>query len=101
MPIASSASQDFVQTCLCRIEREFGISQAHVLANALMIKRRLDKSGATAFGICPQYLPPDDDEPYVPFQGTDSKVGYKGPEVLMDAWLQAGLPSLSTMQPDY
>ncbi|KAJ4364009.1 hypothetical protein N0V83_009464 [Neocucurbitaria cava] len=98
MPTATPASQDYVYTCLKRIECEFGINQALVLANALKIKRYLDKSGAVAFGICPQYLPPDEG-PYVPYQGTDNKVGFTGPELLMDAYFQAGFPSLETMQP--
>lgn len=98
MPLASSTTQDYVQSCLYRIEREFGISQAKVLATALRIKRMLDKSGAIAFGICPQYLPPDD-EPWVPYHGTDSKVCFKGPEVLLEANFQAALPSLGTLQP--
>ncbi|CAO2649762.1 Nn.00g010540.m01.CDS01 [Neocucurbitaria sp. VM-36] len=97
MPTASPLSQDFVYTCLKRIECEFGINQARVLGDALKFKRQLDSSGATAFGICPQYLPPDGG-PYVPYQGTDSKVGFMGPELLMNADFQAGFPSVGRMQ---
>lgn len=57
MPTASRMSQDFVYTCLNRIGHEFGINQAKILANALEIKMQLDNSQATAFEICPQYLP--------------------------------------------
>jgi hypothetical protein len=73
MPLASPSSQNFVQSCLDRIEREFGISQAKVLCTALKVKRRLDATGAMPFGICTQYLPPDDG-PYVPYQGRDMAV---------------------------
>lgn len=100
MPLATPRSQDYVYTCLARIEREFGINQARVLGNALQIKRTLDGYGATAFGICPQYLP-HIEGPYVPFQGMGTKVGYAGPELLMDAGFQAGLPSPGTAQPTY
>jgi hypothetical protein len=84
MPMASSKSQDFVYTCLKRVEREFGINQAHVLANALQYKRELARKGAIAFGICPHYLPADGG-PYVPRQDVESKVGHESPEVLMEA----------------
>ncbi|KAF2848593.1 hypothetical protein T440DRAFT_169029 [Plenodomus tracheiphilus IPT5] len=98
MPLASPASQDFVQTCLVRIEREFGIRQARVLAGALRLKVRLDKQGATAFGICPQYLPPDD-EPYVSYQGTGSHGGKRSSEMLMGGASQAALPSFHYCNP--
>jgi hypothetical protein len=57
------------------VEREFGINQARVLANALQYKRDLARKGAIAFGICPQYLPVDEG-PYVPRQDSDSKVSH-------------------------
>ncbi|KAF2024060.1 hypothetical protein EK21DRAFT_79550 [Setomelanomma holmii] len=98
MPTASPASQDFVLDCFGRIERDFGVNQAKVLATALRRKREMINGGETAFDICPQYLPPDDG-PSVPFQGTDSKVGVLGPEVLMDATIQAGFPSIKLVQP--
>lgn len=98
MPLASAKTQDFVQTCLLRIEREFGIGQAKVLSNALRLKRNLDKFGATAFGICPQYLPHDDGS-YELYQGTDSKVGFMGPEVLLDATFQAVFPPVASIEP--
>jgi hypothetical protein len=75
MPLASSESQDHVYTCLTRVEREFGINQARVLANALQYKRRLASKGAIAFGICPQYLPVDGG-PYFPEQDLENKVGH-------------------------
>ena len=100
MPIATPESQDFVAKCMSRVEREFGINQAKVLADALRYKRLLANKGAIAFGICPQYLPPDEG-PYVPFQGSDSKVGYTSPEVLMEATFRAALPSIVGVQPRY
>ncbi|KAF1833866.1 hypothetical protein BDW02DRAFT_569612 [Decorospora gaudefroyi] len=57
MPIASPESQDYVYKCLIRMEREFGINQARVLANALQLKRQLDRQSALPFSICPDYLP--------------------------------------------
>ncbi|KAH7092405.1 hypothetical protein FB567DRAFT_237164 [Paraphoma chrysanthemicola] len=72
MPTASPSSQDYVLQCFGRIEREFGINQAKVLANALTMKRGMINGGETTFGICPQYLPPDG-EPYIPPQGSDRK----------------------------
>lgn len=57
MPTASRASQNFVFKCLNRIGQEFGINQAKVLANILKAKVRLHSSQATAFEVCPQYLP--------------------------------------------
>ncbi|KNG46724.1 c6 finger domain-containing protein [Stemphylium lycopersici] len=59
MPIATPESQEFIAKCMSRVEREFGINQAKVLADALQYKRLLTSKGAIAFGICPQYLPPD------------------------------------------
>jgi len=94
MPLASPKSQDFVHNCMTRIEHEFGINQARVLSNALKLKRHLASRGAIAFGICPQYLPPDDG-PYVPQQGLYNKVGRKVPELLMEASFQASLPSVA------
>jgi hypothetical protein len=75
MPMASSESQDHIYTCLSRVEREFGINQARVLANALQHKRRLASKGAIAFGICPQYLPMAEG-PYFPEQDLKDKVGH-------------------------
>jgi hypothetical protein len=83
--MASSDSQDYVYTCLTRVEREFGINQARVLANALQYKRHLASKGAISFSICPQYLPADGG-PY-PRQESDSKVGRRSPEVLKKAAL--------------
>lgn len=94
MPMASPESQDFVQKYMSRIEHEFGIKQARVFGNALRLKRYLDQKGAIAFGICPQYLPPDGPESYVPHQHLYSKVGQQAPELLMEASFQAALPSL-------
>jgi hypothetical protein len=76
MPMASSESQDFVYTYLTRVEREFGINQARVLANALQYKRELARKGAIAFGICPQYLPADEG-PYLPRENSDNKVCHR------------------------
>jgi hypothetical protein len=72
--MASSDSQDYVYNCLTRVEREFGINQARVLANALQYKRFLASKGAISFSICPQYLPADGG-PY-PQRDTNSKVGH-------------------------
>ncbi|KAI4688233.1 uncharacterized protein J4E84_005164 [Alternaria hordeiaustralica] len=74
MPMASPESQDFVQKYMSRIEHEFGIKQARVLGQALRLKRYLDQKGAIAFGICPEYLPPDGTETYVSHQHLYSKV---------------------------
>jgi hypothetical protein len=94
MPLASPRSQDFVDNCMTRIEHEFGINQARVLSNALKLKRHLASRGALAFGICPQYLPPDDGV-YVPQQDLYNKVGQKIPEVLMEASFQATFPTVA------
>jgi hypothetical protein len=83
MPTASPSSQDFVLQCFSRIEREFGINQAKVLANALVVKRQMINGGETALCICPQYLPPDG-EPYIPFQGIDNKVGIPNSQDLLE-----------------
>lgn len=57
MPTATPQSQDYVQTCLERIEKEFGIKQAKVLRLALRKKRMLDRVGRGETGICTMYLP--------------------------------------------
>lgn len=93
MPTASPSSQDFVLQCFSRIEREFGINQAKVLANALVVKRQMINGGETALCICPQYLPPDGG-PYVPFQGIDNKVGISNPQNLLDPPYQSGFFSV-------
>jgi hypothetical protein len=93
MPTATPESQDFVQKYMSRIEHEFGINQARVLGNALRLKRYLDQKGAVAFGICPQYLPPDEGS-YVPHQHLYRKVGHTVPELLMEASFQAAFPTL-------
>jgi hypothetical protein len=90
MPMASSESQDYVYTCFTRVEREFGINQARVLANALQYKRHLASKGAIAFGICPQYLPVVQG-PYGPVEPLDSKVSHGSPDNLMEATFQAAL----------
>jgi hypothetical protein len=95
--MASPESQDFVQKCMSRIEREFGIKQARVFGNALRLKRYLNEKGAVAFGICPQYLPPDDD-PHVTYQQLYRKVRQKVPDLLVKASLQAALPSTSEIR---
>jgi hypothetical protein len=61
MPTASPESQDFVYTCLTRIEQEFGIKQAKILATALQRKRQLASKGVLPFSIVQNYLPPDHD----------------------------------------
>ncbi|KAG9194412.1 hypothetical protein G6011_04447 [Alternaria panax] len=94
MPLASSRSQDFIHNCMTRIEHEFGINQARVLSNALKLKRHLASKGSIAFGVCPQYLPPDGGT-YVPQQDLYKKVGQKVPEVLMEASFQAALPTVA------
>jgi hypothetical protein len=70
MPTASFESQVFVLYCFGRIEREFGINQAKVLAKALRIKQQMVNGGETAFSLCPWYLPPDPG-PDVPWQEPD------------------------------
>ena len=81
MQIASPESQDFVYNCMTRIEREFGINQAKVLSDALLVKRRLADQGAIEFSICPQYLPPTGG-PYTLDQDSENKVGYTSCKVL-------------------
>ncbi|KAE8840730.1 hypothetical protein PTNB85_04129 [Pyrenophora teres f. teres] len=73
MQIASPESQDFVHNCMTRIVREFGLNQAKVLSDALLIKRRMANESAIGFSICPQYLPPSGG-PYVPSPGSESKL---------------------------
>ncbi|KAI0573489.1 transcription factor Cys6 [Pyrenophora tritici-repentis] len=73
MQTASPESQDFVHNCMTRIVREFGINQAKVLSDALLVKRRLANEGAVGLSICPQYLPPSGG-PYIPSPGIESEI---------------------------
>jgi hypothetical protein len=57
MPTASPESQEYALQCFGRIERDFGINQAVVLANALRIKQRMVNGGEKPFALCPAYLP--------------------------------------------
>lgn len=88
MPMASSESQDIVYAILTRIEREFGINQARVLANALQLKRRMSKVNPISFTICPEYLL-DVEGPYLADDGMESKsmetmLGESSPDFLYD-----------------